>query len=132
MNGLLAGLSLIGLLAVFTLTIRSANVLISIESVVGIVLVVLLDYILTIMILNKQKENIKDEIENATNKAIIDSYKVFLSRTLPIFIMAIVFTFIKWNPLSSFGMVVFWGLSLIILYNVIITKFLLKERTQGK
>ena len=132
MNGLLAGLSLIGLLAVFTLTIRYANVLISIESVVGIVLVVLLDYILTIMILNKQKENIKDEIENATNKAIIDSYKVFLSRTLPIFIMAIVFTFIKWNPLSSFGMVVFWGLSLIILYNVIITKFLLKERTQGK
>ena len=131
-NGLLAGISLAGLFAVFTLTIRYTNVLVSVESILGIAIIMLLDYILSKMILNNINDNAKKDAENVTNKAFADSYKTFISRTFPIFIIAIVFTFIKWIPLSSFGMIMFWGLSLIIVYNVIITKFLLKEKVESK
>ena len=42
--------------------------------------------------------------------------------------MAITFSFIKWVPISSFGMITFWGIIIIAIYNVIITRYLLKGK----
>ena len=41
-------------------------------------------------------------------------------------IITVVFCFSGWTNLSSFGMIMFWGLALLALYNVIVTKTLLK------
>ena len=40
--------------------------------------------------------------------------------------MIVTFSFIKWMPISSFGMVMFWGVSLVAIYNSLVTNSLLK------
>ena len=59
-------------------------------------------------------------------KAMKETFKDFFIKMIPICIMAITFCFIKWIPISSFGMIMFWGLLLIAVYNPIITLYLLK------
>lgn len=124
-NGLVAGISYIGLAALYLLLIRYANIVISIESIFGIIIMLILNYIFTIMLL----ENIKDK---KINKATIETYKKFFSRITPICIMVIVFCFVRWIPISSFGMISFWGLVLIAAYNAVITRLLLKVKVEEK
>lgn len=124
LNGLLAGISFIGLSAIYLLLIRYANVVISIEAIFGIVIILILNYIFSFMLLN----NIKtiEVKENIVNKATIETYKKFFNRIIPICIIAIAFCFVKWIPISSFGTISFWGLIMIAIYNAVITRYLLK------
>ena len=55
-NGLVAGISEIGLAAIYLIVLRYTNVMISIESIVGIALILVLNYIFTFMILNNIKK----------------------------------------------------------------------------
>ena len=55
-----------------------------------------------------------------------ETYKEFFITILPICIAVITFCFAGWTPISSFGMVMFWGIVLIAIYNFIITNNLLK------
>ena len=121
-KGLLAGISYVGLAALYLLLIRYTNVLISIESIFGIILVLVLNFIFTAMLLEKAGED----------KSTLEVYKKFFNRIMPIFIMSIVFCFIKWVPISSFGMITFWGILMIAIYNFIVTKYLLKTFLEGK
>lgn len=129
-NGLLAGISFIGLVAIYALLVRYTNVTISIESILGIVIVMILDYIFTTMLLKNIKK--LNEEENVVNKSTTETYKTFFNRIAPICIVSIVFCFIKWIPVSSFGMTTFWGLVLIAIYNIIVTKNLLKIKTESR
>ena len=52
--------------------------------------------------------------------------KDFLIKIVPICIVTIVFSFVQWSMLSSFGMVMFWGIILIIIYNFVVTNNLIK------
>lgn len=132
LNGLLAGIAYVGLAALYTLLIRYTNVVISIESIFGIATTLILDYIFTILMLNNIKENIKVQNENVVNKSIINTYKKFFNRIMPICIIAVAFCFVKWIPISSFGMITFWGLAIIAVYNAIITRYLLKVKVESK
>lgn len=130
LNGLLAGFSYVGLAAIYMLLIRYANVTISIESIFGIIIILILNYILTSILLNNIEKIRKDKKENIVNKAIIETYTKFFARIIPICIMVIAFCFVKWVPISSFGMISFWGLALIAVYNAIITRILLKIKVE--
>lgn len=132
LNGLLAGVAYVGLAALYTLLIRYTNVVISIESIFGIVTILILDYIFTILMLNNINENIKVQNENVVNKSTINTYKRFFNRIMPICIIAVAFCFVKWIPISSFGMITFWGLAIIAVYNAIITRYLLKIKVESK
>lgn len=127
LNGLLAGFSYIGLAAIYLLLIRYANVIISTESIFGIAIMLILNYIFTFMLLN----NIKTK-ENAVNKATIETYTKFFNRIIPICIMVIASCFVKWIPISSFGMISFWGLALIAVYNAVITRSILNIKENNK
>ncbi len=131
-NGLVAGISEIGLAAIYLIVLRYTNVMISIESIVGIALILVLNYIFTFMILNNIKKMKKENAEKLVNKATTNAYIKFFNRSLPICIMAIAFSFAKWIPLSSFGMVTVWGLVTIAIYNAIITKSILKIKEENK
>ena len=61
-------------------------------------------------------------------EAVKESYKEYFLKLIPICISVIVLCFINWTPISSFGMVMFWGIVLIAVYNYIITNGLLKIR----
>ena len=130
LNGLLAGIAYVGLAAVYMLVVRYTNVTISIESIAGIIIVLILNYIFTTMFLNKIEELNKEKAENVMKKATGETYKKFYLRIIPICIMAIAFSFIKWIPISSFGMITFWGIVIIAIYNAIITRYLLKANVE--
>ena len=130
LNGLLSGLAYIGFIALFVLLLRYANVIISIESIFGIISMLILNYVFTFILLSIIKNNIKND--NIVNKSIIETYTKFFNRIIPICIMVIAFCFVKWIPISSFGMISFWGLSLIAVYNAVITRSLLKIEVEDK
>ena len=131
-NGLLAGISYIGLTALYGILLRYTNVTISIESIFAIVMILLLNYIFTNMILKNVKEIGKETSEKIVNKSTASAYVKFFNRIVPICVMVIAFCFAKWIPMSSFGMTAFWGLVIIAVYNAIVTRYLLKVKVESK
>lgn len=119
-KGLLASISFIGFIALTALLLRYTNVIISIEGIGAILLTIIINLKLNQMILNKTKT--MDVVSEATKA----SYKELFTSIIPIIIITIVFCFSGWTSLSSFGMIMFWGLVLIAVYNIVVTKTLLK------
>jgi len=113
MNGLLVSISSVGFMALLLLILRYTNVNISIEGIGAIILA---------LIINTRINQIM--LRDVGN---ID-YKDLLLKIIPVIIIAIVFGFSGLANLSSFGLVMFWGLVLIALYNLTVTKTLLKLR----
>lgn len=116
-RGLIASIASAGFVAISLLVIRYTNVTISIESIVAEVLVILLHYITTLKLLmtNEADEELKTK-ENAK------VFKDIIIKLIPIFIIAIVFTFTEYTKIASFGMIMFWGAILNVIYNFIFTK----------
>lgn len=131
-NGLLAGISYIGLTALYGILLRYTNVTISIESIFAIAMILLLNYIFTNMILKNIKEISKETSEKIVSKSTASAYVKFFNRIVPICVMVIAFCFAKWVPMSSFGMTAFWGLVIIAVYNAIVTRYLLKVKVESK
>ena len=123
--GLLGTVSYIGFAAVFSLLLKYANVAISFEGLFGILLTLILNYIFVYSFISKIKEVNVSKANKETNKE-------FLIKIIPIIIMVITFCFIKWEPISSFGMIMFWGILLIFIYNIVITNSLLKIKLNNK
>lgn len=123
-TGLLGAISYIGLVALFVLIIRYTNVVLSIEGIFAIAITLLLNYIFVNKLLAKLKQS---EVKKENIKqAIKETYKEFFIKIIPICIMVITFCFIKWIPISSFGMVMFWGIALIAIYHISVTNSLLR------
>lgn len=123
-NGLLASISYIGLTSILLLVLRYTNVTISIQSILGIVITLILNYMFINKLLTKfKKEKTGKEGISQIEK---ETYKEFFIKIIPICIVVILFCFMGWAPISSFGMTMFWGIVLIAIYNFIITDNLLK------
>lgn len=122
-QGVIATISYIGLISAFLILIRYANVTISIDGIFAIAITLVLNYIFVNKLLSKLN---KEENRESINKKLLETYKNFFIRIMPVCILAIVFCFINWSPISSFGMVMFWGITLIAIYNSIVTNILLK------
>ena len=129
--GILGTISYIGLVSIFLLVIRYANVVLSLEGIFGIAIVLILNYIFVNKFLNKLKENSKELEKAEVIKANKETYKEFFIKIIPIIIMVVAFCFIQWMPISSFGMVMIWGIALIAIYNVIITNNLLRLKAKN-
>ena len=112
-KGALGAISLIGFISLFMLVIRYTNVELSIEGLLGIVISFILDYVLISKLLAKTDHR-------------LEVYKEFFVKVVPIVVVAITFCFAGWTPISSFGMVMFWGIVLMVIYNSIVTNSLLK------
>lgn len=122
--GAIGAVSYIGLISIFLILIRYANVNVSIQGILAIALVCILNYIF----INKLicRINKKDSNKETTNQKIKEVYKEFFVKIIPICIATIVFCFAGWDPISSFGMIMFWEIVLIAIYNYIITSTLVK------
>ena len=110
--GIIGSISYIGFVSALILVIKYANVVLSIEGLFGIAIAFLLNYILVNKLLLK-----RDKME---------VYKEFFIKIIPVIILSIIFCFMNWTPITSFGMVMFWGIALIAVYNLLITNYLLK------
>ena len=119
-RGLLTSISYIGFVSLYLLILRYANVTITIEGIGGIIIVMIINLAFIKTILTRmQKMKMLDEAINYT-------YKNVFSKLIPVIILVIVFCLSGWTNLSSFGMVMFWGLMLMAIYNILVTKTLLK------
>ena len=110
-NGLLLGLSWIGFIACLLLVLRFTNSIISLNSIVATVIICVFDYIFLNAILHNKKGRAFKEI--MVNYAMIG---------IPMYIIAVVFTFARMTTVSSFGIALFWGSILMMIYNLVITK----------
>lgn len=115
-KGILAAISLIGYIAILTLVLRYTNVVITVNGIIAVVLSTILNYILTLKLLNSEKETFKKEILK------------FVLTLVPVFAIAVVFTFNNWLPIFSFGMIMFWGMIVSLIYNLSITRALLGSK----
>lgn len=114
--GLLTTIAFIGYIALLLLIIRVIpNIEISIAGLCAIALSVIINYIVNIITLNNLK-NIEDE-----KLALKKSVGKIVKMLIPIFIVFIVFTFFN----SSFGIVGFWSLIILLIYNFLITNNLI-------
>ena len=119
-KGILVSISCIGFISILLLILRYTNVNISIEGIGAIILVLAFNYRMNQIILNKTKT------ASMVNEAIISTYKETFSKLIPVMIVTLVFCFAEWTNLTSFGLIMFWGLLLMAVYNIIVTKTLLK------
>ena len=129
-NGLLTGIAYVGFTALYLLLIRYTNVTISIESIFAIAIVLILNYIFTAMLLYNIKKLKEEKTENVMNESISKTYIKFFDRIIPICIMVVAFCFVKWTPMSSFGMTAFWGIVMIAIYNAVVTNSLMKIKNK--
>ena len=113
LRGLLGVISYIGFVALYLLLIRYTNVAISISGAIAIAIVCIINYILNMKLLSIDKED---------SKLYKQKYIKFIAKMIPLLIISIIFIFMKWGTLSSFGMLLFWGIGLMMLYNILVTK----------
>lgn len=120
--GLLSVISFIGYTALLLILIRYTNVVITIEGIFGILISLVLNYILLVYVLNVLKKTDKDlgEYKRAYNKSLLTMLLVLV----PTVIIGVALCFASWLPAFSFGMVIFWGAILALLYNALVTRVL--------
>ena len=116
-KGFLGAVSFVGFEALYLLLIRYTNVAISIESIVAIAIISLIAYLETINLLK-----INEPDQELKNKEFTNEYKSFISKIIPAGIISVVFSFMAWEAIATFGMVAFWGIVLVLIYLFLITK----------
>lgn len=121
-NGIFLSISYIGYIALVLLVLRYTNVMIAFETIVASLILLIVNYMFIKSILSKQQK------EGNVTEALKQTYMKYVSILLPLLIVAVVFTFMNWTAISSIGMVIFWGLIIMFIYNYIITKCLLSDR----
>lgn len=121
-NGIALSISYIGYIALVLLTLRYTNVPIAFETIVVAIVLLVVNYMFIKSILTKQQK------EQNINEILKQTYIKYTSIVLPLLIIGVVFAFINWTVISSMGMVMFWGLIIMFIYNYITTKCLLSDR----
>lgn len=121
-NGILLSISYIGYIALLLIVLRYTNVMLSIDAMVGFIVLLGLNYIFTKYVLKGLSKGInKKELVKQT-------YLRYISILIPVLLISIVFTFMKWIQIASLGMVLFWGLIVMFIYNYITINVLLNDK----
>ncbi len=129
-NGFICVLSLIGYVAVLLLAVRFFNVVLTLEGITGIIIAVILNYIFIVYLLNLIKNNEENDAESVSNSFKIATLKAIFI-LIPVAITSVILCFINWLPIYSFGMAMFWGILIIVLYNLAVTRTLIVSCTKN-
>ncbi|MBR2744296.1 MAG: hypothetical protein IKE01_03250 [Clostridia bacterium] len=114
LKGTLCAISLIGLIASILLVLRYTNVKITMFSILGIAIITGLNYFIILKTLEAKK-------------SFKENFLYALKIAVPCIIMAIVFCASPYLQLASFGMSMFWGLIVMCIYNVLITRVFIRK-----
>lgn len=117
LKGIMASVLQIGFVSLLLLILKYTNVCITME---GLFAIVLTSIINAAFIYKVFKNN---DSQKVVNENLID----FINKSIPILIIAIIFCFVKLAVVSSFGMTLFWGYVVSLLYNIVFTKGILKN-----
>lgn len=115
-KGILASILQIGYIGLLLLTLRYTNVKITIEGICGIVLGSIINFVYTYNAFRNIRLNF---VKDVTAK--------FALRLIPIYIIAVVFSFNRIAKISSLGMTLVWGIIIMYLYNMTLTQITLNS-----
>lgn len=124
-KGILATILSIGYVAILLLAIRYANVVLSIEGILAIALSFVVNTVFNIMLLNRIKE--KNMTAEEKRQKYNEALKRYSLSIIPIVIIAVVCCLVNWDAIYSFGMVMFWGIIISIIYNLTFTNVVVKN-----
>lgn len=126
-NGILGALANVGFLALLLLAIRYGKVTLTLTGIAGIAIATIIEYVITMLVI---KQYNKDTDEATVNKNVKNVMSNSAKTIAPILIMSVIFALIKWEQIASIGMVLFWAILLMIVYNAIIlaTKFYITKK----
>jgi len=116
-NGLLGAIASIGYIAVTLLAIRYTNVTITLNSLIALLGVVTVNYVFIFNYLGRFKSDSK-------RHAFMESLKEITITIIPLWVVAVIFTFMTSVTINSVGMIMFWGLFVHVIYSFIITRTL--------
>lgn len=111
-RGILATISYIGFVSLYTILLRVFNVTIALEGIAGGIIILVLNYLVNMKLLEV----------NGDKKEYYKSYLDIIMKLIPILAISIIFVFIPVTTLASIGMTLFWGIVLMLAYNVTLTK----------
>lgn len=122
--GLLSSIVYVATIAFLSIVIRYTSAIITLETLVFSSILVLINTYINCKVLknidkNDSSEDIKGKIYNAYLK-VVDLLIITL-------IIAVVFTYNSSSAISSIGVLLFWGIAIIILMNIVFTRTLLIE-----
>lgn len=112
-KGILATILQLGYVTLLLLTLRYTNVKITIEGIFGIVISAILNY-----------NYIYKAFKNIELNFVKDITKKYALKLIPVYIVAIVFSFNSIANIYSLGMTLVWGIIIMYLYNLTLTKIL--------
>ena len=115
-NGLMGVIADIGFTAVLLLAIRYGNVEISLAGIFAIAIAVIVEYIVTGLILNEYSKKYEKEILIKNIKHLMGRIAICL---VPFVVMAVTFALISWEEIASIGMILFWAIIIMIIYNTL-------------
>ena len=113
-KAILPVLSLVGLVASILLVLRYTNVEITLFGILGLATIVVSNYVLILRTLQN-------------DKTFKENFVDLLNILIPVIIIAIVFCCAPYLQLATLGMTMFWGIIVMFIYNIIITKVLIDK-----
>lgn len=116
LNGVIGAILGVGYMAILILAVKYTNVIITLNSIVAFIVMVSINYIFVERYLARLKNN-----ENSS-EAFKNSMKRLYLNIIPVCIIAVIFTFVGNVIINSIGMMLFWGILLQFLYNLICTR----------
>lgn len=127
-NGLMGVIADIGFTAVLLLAIRYGNVEISLAGIFAIAIAVIVEYIVTGLILNEYSKKCEKEILIKNIKHLMERIAICL---VPFVVMAVTFALISWEEIASIGMILFWAIIIMIIYNTLMLVLKIFESNNG-
>ena len=103
LEGLKSAILCIGYIAILSIIVRYTNVIITINSLIAYLAVIVVNYVFNIKFLKELKDNNRKYIFRKNMK------ELYLM-IVPVCIIAVIFVFVPGVVISSIGMILFWGL----------------------
>lgn len=116
-NGIMGVIANIGFIAILLLAVRYGNVIISLVGLFTIAIISIIEYIITMLILKEYSKNNNTEIMKKDIKKLLGKTTITLT---PLAIMSVIFSLMPWQEISSIGMILFWSILIMAIYNILI------------
>lgn len=116
-NGIMGVIANTGFAAILLLALRFGNVIISLPGIFAIAVMIFIEYIITMLILKEYSKKYDSETLEKNIKKLLVRISITL---VPLTVMAVTFALMSWQEIASVGMILFWAILIIAIYNIII------------
>lgn len=120
-QGILQTIFSVGFIALLLIVIRAANVSLSMEGIIAIGICYIVNSMFSFMLAKELygKKDLTKKEKNRLLKKVTQKYCLIL---VPVIIITFICAFVNWTSIFSLGMILFWGMLISIVYNILINK----------